>query len=86
LHEYLNSMIHGCILIEKEDASFNLFEQLSDKNELKCVAYSYSDIDIEENEVEIDIVMNQLEKILEGNLTELLNEQGITISEVSINY
>lgn len=88
LNEYINKLINGCILIERDDVEFKLFSDLTSKNILNCIAYSYKEIDEIKDIEEFDLhsVVDKLTEIIELNLTELLSTQNITISEVNIEY
>ena len=78
-------MIHGMLLIEKEDQNFTIYDTLSN-TDLKCMMFSYEDIGNSPEEESIELVVGKLESIMESNLTALLAEQNITISEISIKY
>jgi len=81
--EYICNLVDSCLLIEKEDQNFKLFEQL--EGQLNCISYSYNDMDIVD-EVKLEYIFNKLENIIEENLSNLLEAESIQISSVSIEY
>lgn len=85
IKDYVTNMIHGMLLIEKEDQNFGIYDNLSN-TDLNCMMYSYEDIGNSIEEESAELVVGKLESIMETNLTSLLSEQNITISEISIKY
>ena len=85
LMEYIKTVFNGIILVEKEDNNFSLYENLSNSLSLKCMSYSYSELD-EVDDPSIDSVISKLESILENNITEIIKDQDISISGVSLTY
>lgn len=84
VEEHIRNMVDGAIFIEKSDKNFKIYDELSN-TDFKCMAYTYDDIEVIEDEMQIEYIVSKLETIFHENLESIFGER-VEITNVTIRY